>query len=99
MRARLVPSKPGADPAQLDQAPPWIHTITGFLALFFAAGVKMLSDRQCSPIASIVPYQALIALGAAAGCGAEWPKATVSRIPAQGFVGTGGRKRLAPADE
>ncbi len=94
-RARTVPSKPGADPAQLTQAPPCSQTMTGRLPV--GAAVQTLSERQSSPSGSSAPYQAPSSSPDAGSCGAECPKALASRTPGQGVAGCGGRNRLPPA--
>src|ERR1700712_1815583 len=91
-RASTVPSKPGAEPAQLTHAPPCSHTMTGRLPL--VPGVQMLRERQSSDIACNAPYQAPSGSVDAGNCGAEAPKAVASLTPGQGSAAAGGRKRF-----
>src|ERR1700761_8129778 len=92
-RARPVPSKPGADPAQFIHAPPCSQTITGFFALAVADGVKTFRNTQSSLTGSIFVYQAAIGNAPPGICGAELPGAFASTMPAQGLAETGGMKR------
>ncbi len=59
-RARLVPSKPGAEPAQFIQAPPCSHIMTGFFVARVADGVNTLRNRQSSLTGWILVYHAAI---------------------------------------
>ena len=94
-RASTVPSNPGADPAQLPQAPPCSHTITGRLPS--APAVQTLRNRQSSDTGSNAPYQAPSGSVVAGSCGADAPNATASRTPGQDSAGAGGRNRFDPA--
>src|SRR4051794_11455565 len=93
LRARPVPSKPGADPAQFIQAPPCSQTITGFFSEGVAAGVNTFRKRQSSLTGSTFVYQAAIGNVAPGICGAELPALIASTVPVQGLAAIGAIKR------
>src|SRR5881394_3865711 len=99
--ANGVPLYSGVEPEPITNAPPWIHTTTGYgLGPAPAAsptGANTLTNRQSSPDAILSPTPLRIAIRGSRDCAATGPNSLASRTPDHAGAGRGGRNLSAPS--